>query len=108
MMPHCIPTEAIFHPIFQNAFTNTTPSYSQSHPACKQYIPTECSFGALEPIFLPPHAVSVPRTEVPIEAIIGIKQPERKESSSTRKYPYLHDASTAKSDSSCTLGKTVN
>lgn len=49
------------------------------HPACKQYIPNECNFGALEPIFLPPHAVSVPRTEVPIEAIIGIKELEKKE-----------------------------
>lgn len=33
---------------------------------------------------MPPHAVSVPRTKVSIEAIIGIKEPEKKES--TRKY----------------------
>jgi len=27
----------------------------------------------LEPIYLPPHAVSIPRTEVPMEAIIGVE-----------------------------------
>ncbi|VVC94319.1 unnamed protein product, partial [Leptidea sinapis] len=32
----------------------------------------ECNFGNLQPIFLPPSAVSIPRTEVPMEAIIGV------------------------------------
>ncbi|KAG8225525.1 hypothetical protein J437_LFUL006064 [Ladona fulva] len=27
----------------------------------------------LEPIYLPPHGVSIPRTEVPMEAIIGVQ-----------------------------------
>ncbi|KAI5712151.1 hypothetical protein M8J75_006242 [Diaphorina citri] len=43
------------------------------HAACKKNIPVECNFGNLEPIYLPPHAVSIPRTEVPMEAIIGVQ-----------------------------------
>lgn len=35
-------------------------------------LPEECNFGMLQPIFLPPSAVSIPRTEVPMEAIIGV------------------------------------
>ncbi|XP_008204918.2 diacylglycerol kinase theta isoform X2 [Nasonia vitripennis] len=49
-----------------------------SHAACYREIPEECTFGMLEPIYLPPHAVSIPRTEVPMEAIIGV-QVRRKE-----------------------------
>lgn len=37
------------------------------------YLPTKCTFGILQPIYLPPHSVSIPRTEVPIEAIIGVQ-----------------------------------
>ncbi|XP_065170988.1 diacylglycerol kinase theta isoform X4 [Atheta coriaria] len=50
------------------------------HAACHVNLPTpaECTFGILEPIYLPPHAVSIPRTEVPMEAIIGV-QVRRKE-----------------------------
>ncbi|XP_011703393.1 PREDICTED: diacylglycerol kinase theta isoform X6 [Wasmannia auropunctata] len=43
------------------------------HASCYKNIPQECSFGNLEPIYLPPHAVSIPRTEVPMEAIIGVE-----------------------------------
>ncbi|XP_045468940.1 diacylglycerol kinase theta isoform X5 [Harmonia axyridis] len=43
------------------------------HAACHVNMPTECTFGVLEPIYLPPHAVSIPRTEVPMEAIIGVQ-----------------------------------
>ena len=43
----------------------------------------ECQFGNLEPIYLPPHAVSIPRTEVPMEAIIGV-QVRRKETMSRK------------------------
>lgn len=46
---------------------------SQSHAYCYKNIPQECTFGNLEPIYLPPHAVSIPRTEVPMEAIIGVE-----------------------------------
>ncbi|XP_026672090.1 diacylglycerol kinase theta isoform X6 [Ceratina calcarata] len=48
------------------------------HSYCHKNIPPECTFGILEPIYLPPHAVSIPRTEVPMEAIIGV-QVRRKE-----------------------------
>ncbi|XP_023012832.1 diacylglycerol kinase theta isoform X4 [Leptinotarsa decemlineata] len=44
-----------------------------SHATCHVNINSECTFGILEPIYLPPHAVSIPRTEVPMEAIIGVQ-----------------------------------
>ncbi|XP_055297888.1 diacylglycerol kinase theta isoform X3 [Sitodiplosis mosellana] len=44
-----------------------------THSACRSYISNECTFGVLQPIYLPPHAVSIPRTEVPMEAIIGVQ-----------------------------------
>ncbi|KAL9892042.1 diacylglycerol kinase theta isoform 7-T7 [Glossina fuscipes fuscipes] len=44
-----------------------------THGGCRVYLPTECNFGVLQPIYLPPHSVSIPRTEVPIEAIIGVQ-----------------------------------
>ncbi|PNF19050.1 Diacylglycerol kinase theta, partial [Cryptotermes secundus] len=44
-----------------------------SHAVCHKQITGECTFGNLEPIYLPPHAVSIPRTEVPMEAIIGVQ-----------------------------------
>ncbi|XP_025989968.1 diacylglycerol kinase theta isoform X9 [Solenopsis invicta] len=43
------------------------------HAYCYKNIPQECTFGNLEPIYLPPHAVSIPRSEVPMEAIIGVE-----------------------------------
>ncbi|XP_046673219.1 diacylglycerol kinase theta isoform X3 [Homalodisca vitripennis] len=52
-----------------------------SHTACHRSIISDCKFGNLEPIYLPPHAVSIPRTEVPMEAIIGV-QVRRKETMS--------------------------
>ncbi|CAH2040181.1 unnamed protein product, partial [Iphiclides podalirius] len=45
---------------------------STCHAGCRSLIPEECNFGMLQPIFLPPSAVSIPRTEVPMEAIIGV------------------------------------
>ncbi|XP_017770356.1 PREDICTED: diacylglycerol kinase theta isoform X2 [Nicrophorus vespilloides] len=53
------------------------------HASCHVNVPVECTFGILEPIYLPPHAVSIPRTEVPMEAIIGV-QVRRKETLSPR------------------------
>lgn len=44
-----------------------------THGGCRAYITNECTFGVLQPIYLPPHAVSIPRTEVPMEAIIGVQ-----------------------------------
>ncbi|XP_043462274.1 diacylglycerol kinase theta isoform X7 [Leptopilina heterotoma] len=49
-----------------------------SHAYCHKNIREECTFGSLEKIYLPPHAISIPRTEVPMEAIIGV-QVRRKE-----------------------------
>ncbi|XP_043273541.1 diacylglycerol kinase theta [Venturia canescens] len=43
------------------------------HAYCYKDIPQICTFGNLEPIYLPPHAISIPRTEVPMEAIIGVQ-----------------------------------
>ncbi|XP_074041087.1 diacylglycerol kinase theta isoform X7 [Leptinotarsa decemlineata] len=54
-----------------------------SHATCHVNINSECTFGILEPIYLPPHAVSIPRTEVPMEAIIGV-QVRRKDTLSPR------------------------
>ncbi|KAK3861741.1 hypothetical protein Pcinc_028776 [Petrolisthes cinctipes] len=48
------------------------------HASCVNRVPTTCTFGLLQPIMLPPTAVSIPRTEVPMEAIIGV-QNRRKE-----------------------------
>lgn len=39
---------------------------------CHLQVDSECTFGVLGPIYLPPHAVSIPRTEVPMESIIGV------------------------------------
>ncbi|XP_055588120.1 diacylglycerol kinase theta isoform X2 [Uranotaenia lowii] len=44
------------------------------HGGCRNHLQSsECTFGLLQPIYLPPHAVSIPRTEVPMEAIIGVQ-----------------------------------
>ncbi|KAK0157190.1 hypothetical protein PV328_011767, partial [Microctonus aethiopoides] len=44
-----------------------------SHSTCQKNVSQECTFGMLEPIYLPPYAISIPRTEVPMEAIIGVQ-----------------------------------
>ncbi|KAG5673344.1 hypothetical protein PVAND_003403 [Polypedilum vanderplanki] len=44
-----------------------------THGGCRHFVQQECTFGSLQPIYLPPHAVSIPRTEVPMEAIIGVQ-----------------------------------
>lgn len=56
------------------------------HAACHLHAQQgECTFGNLEPIYLPPHAVSIPRTEVPMEAIIGV-QVRRLKDTMSREY----------------------
>ncbi|XP_063911722.1 diacylglycerol kinase theta isoform X3 [Zophobas morio] len=57
------------------------------HAACHVNITSECTFGVLEPIYLPPHAVSIPRTEVPMEAIIGVQV--RRKDTMSREYSCL-------------------
>lgn len=44
-----------------------------THGGCRHFVQQDCTFGILQPIYLPPHAVSIPRTEVPMEAIIGVQ-----------------------------------
>lgn len=43
-----------------------------AHATCHKLMSPECNFGIFEAIFLPPHAVSIPRTEVPMETMIGV------------------------------------
>lgn len=54
------------------SFHLTLDHLMQCHAGCRALIPEDCNFGMLQPIFLPPAAVSTPRTEVPMEAIIGV------------------------------------
>ncbi|XP_075148584.1 diacylglycerol kinase theta isoform X8 [Haematobia irritans] len=56
-----------------------------THAGCRMYLPTECTFGCLQPIYLPPHCVSIPRTEVPIKEIMGVRKTDS-ESNLTRDY----------------------
>lgn len=56
-----------------------------SHGGCRHFVSQECTFGMLQPIYLPPHAVSIPRTEVTMEAIIGV-QVKNKGAPMTREY----------------------
>jgi len=46
---------------------------SQSHAYCFKNVSKECTFGNLEPIYVPPQAVSIPRVDIPVEAMIGIR-----------------------------------
>uniref|UniRef100_A0A1I8Q3K6 Diacylglycerol kinase n=1 Tax=Stomoxys calcitrans TaxID=35570 RepID=A0A1I8Q3K6_STOCA len=56
-----------------------------THAGCRMYLPTECTFGCLQPIYLPPHCVSIPRTEVPIKEIMGVRKTDS-ESNLVRDY----------------------
>ncbi|UYV75005.1 DGKQ, partial [Cordylochernes scorpioides] len=46
-----------------------------AHPFCYRSLAAECRFGPLEAIMLPPASVSIPRTDVPLETIIGVRRP---------------------------------
>ncbi|ODN01016.1 Diacylglycerol kinase theta [Orchesella cincta] len=48
-----------------------------AHPACHKSIQAECNFGVLEPIYLPPHCVSIPRTEISMETVMGVAKKSR-------------------------------
>ncbi|XP_055331512.1 diacylglycerol kinase theta-like isoform X2 [Paramacrobiotus metropolitanus] len=43
-----------------------------AHPLCRSTVPQECDFGPLKKIMLPPSVVTIPRTELPMETIIGV------------------------------------
>ncbi|KAK4473483.1 hypothetical protein MN116_002570 [Schistosoma mekongi] len=47
-----------------------------AHYSCYKNIPTECDFGVLRNIMLPPYCVSVPRTSLLVEQIIGMCRPQ--------------------------------
>lgn len=51
--------------------------FPQAHPICYKNLQLECSFGCLESIMLPPSSVSIPRTDVPLETIIGVEIKKR-------------------------------
>ncbi|XP_070073392.1 diacylglycerol kinase theta isoform X1 [Drosophila takahashii] len=71
-----------------------------THAGCRVYLPTECNFGILQPIYLPPHSVSIPRTEVPIEAIIGVQVKS--------KTTLVRDYSCPSPDLSCPIGGSAS
>ncbi|GFT58750.1 diacylglycerol kinase theta [Nephila pilipes] len=48
-----------------------------AHPICYKNLQMECNFGCLESIMLPPSSVSIPRTDVPLETIIGVEIKKR-------------------------------
>lgn len=43
------------------------------HTICVKQAPRECNLGCLQSIMLPPSCVSIPRTDVPMETIIGVQ-----------------------------------
>ncbi|VDO91692.1 unnamed protein product [Schistosoma margrebowiei] len=47
-----------------------------AHYSCYRNIPLECDFGVLRNIMLPPYCVSVPRTSLLVEQIIGMCRPQ--------------------------------
>ncbi|KAF7494403.1 Diacylglycerol kinase theta [Sarcoptes scabiei] len=53
-----------------------------AHAACYRHLSHECNFGWLQSIMLPPFGVSIPRTDVPLETIIGVQR--KKESQTPR------------------------
>ncbi|KAI1290308.1 Diacylglycerol kinase theta [Halotydeus destructor] len=44
-----------------------------AHPICVKNLSSDCSFGILQSIMLPPYCVSIPRTDVPLETILGFQ-----------------------------------
>lgn len=55
-----------------------------AHAACYRHLPIDCNFGWLQSIMLPPFCVSIPRTDVPLETIIGVRK--NKEANTPRIY----------------------
>lgn len=50
----------------------------QAHAICYRQVPTECDFGVLRQIVLPPAAISIPRTELPMEQLLSIHRKQEK------------------------------
>lgn len=47
--------------------------FTQAHPGCIKNLTDKCNFGHLFSIMLPPYCVSIPRTDVPLETILGFQ-----------------------------------
>lgn len=54
--------------------------FSQAHAICHRQLTPECNFGLVQSIMLPPYCVSIPRTDVPLETIIGAQNKKKGES----------------------------
>lgn len=67
-----------------------------AHPGCYKNLPIECNFGTLQSIMLPPYCVSIPRTDVPLETILGfqLKRGKLPDPSAPRKFQTLEFIST--------------
>ncbi|XP_055935096.1 diacylglycerol kinase theta-like isoform X4 [Argiope bruennichi] len=73
-----------------------------AHPSCYKSLPVECTFGCLESIMLPPACVSIPRTDVPLETIIGGQMKKRDTISRESPLYYHHSRSISEEFSSST------
>lgn len=63
-----------------------------AHPGCYKNLPIECNFGILQSIMLPPYCVSIPRTDVPLETILGfqLKRGKLPDPAAPRKFYFFH------------------
>ncbi|RWS29494.1 diacylglycerol kinase theta-like protein [Leptotrombidium deliense] len=55
-----------------------------AHASCYKNLTPECNFGVVQSIMLPPFCVSIPRTDVPLETIIGVQNKKKTDSVSPR------------------------
>ncbi|CAI4226938.1 unnamed protein product [Auanema sp. JU1783] len=56
-----------------------------AHYSCSRQIPENCEFGALKKILLPPSCLTIPRTELPMEALLNITADQPQSLSSPQK-----------------------
>ncbi|XP_014666531.1 PREDICTED: diacylglycerol kinase theta-like isoform X2 [Priapulus caudatus] len=49
-----------------------------AHAVCYKILPPECNFGSLQNIMLPPSGVTIPRTDLPMETILGVSISKQK------------------------------
>ncbi|OON15116.1 diacylglycerol kinase catalytic domain protein, partial [Opisthorchis viverrini] len=61
--------------ITASGVSSTVFSLTQAHFSCQKNLPIECDFGVLREIMLPPACVSLPRTSLLVEQIIGMTRP---------------------------------
>ncbi|XP_050389110.1 diacylglycerol kinase theta [Patella vulgata] len=45
-----------------------------AHAACHKTLPLECKFGSMREIVLPPSCLTIPRSDVPMDVILGINR----------------------------------